>query len=156
MLFNYSTVSPCTDSREEPSLRPAQYKIVTKRIIDTPPTTKRISIPAEYKTVKVYRPITPPEEHRIAIPSSYSAVSRQERVLDGHMQWMRTLCLTNMTRAKITQIQTALKARGYYRGPLDGMVSDQTISAMREFQDAKGLTPTRHLTYETIKALGVE
>ena len=135
--------------------KPAQYRTITKRVVNTPASTKRITIPARYKTVKVRKMVTPPAERRITIPASYQTVSRTEKVSDGHMEWMPVLCQVNMTRDKIKAIQTALKKAGYYRGPIDGIVASQTISALRKFQDAKGLTKTRFLTMETINALGV-
>ncbi len=135
--------------------KPAQYKTVTKRVVATPATTKRVSIPARYKTVKVRKLVSPPAERRVTIPASYQTVTRTEKVSDGHMEWMPVLCQVNMTRDKIKEIQMALKKAGYYRGPIDGIVASQTIGAMRKFQDAKGLTATRFLTMETINALGV-
>ncbi len=135
--------------------KPEQYKTITKRVLAEPAKTQRITIPAKYKTVKVRKLVSPPQEKRITIPASYQTVSRTEKVSDGHMQWMPVLCQVNMTRAKIKEIQTALKKAGYYRGPIDGIVASQTIGAMRKFQDAKGLTPTRYLTLETVRALGV-
>ncbi len=135
--------------------KPEQYKTITKRVLVEPAKTKRITIPAKYKTVKVRKLVTPPQERRITIPASYQTVTRKEKVSDGHMQWMPVLCQVNMTKQKIMEIQRALKKAGYYRGPIDGIVASQTISAMRKFQDAKGLTPTRYLTLETVRALGV-
>ncbi len=135
--------------------KPEQYKTITKRVLAEPAKTKRVSIPPQYKTVKVRKLVSPPQERRITIPASYQTVTRTEKVSDGHMQWMPVLCQVNMTREKIKEIQRALKKAGYYRGPIDGIVASQTIAAMRKFQDAKGLTPTRYLTLETVRALGV-
>lgn len=135
--------------------KPDRYKTITKRVLAEPAKTKRVTIPSQYKTVKVRKLVSPPQERRITIPASYQTVTRTEKVSDGHMQWMPVLCQVNMTKEKIKEIQRALKKAGYYRGPIDGIVASQTIGAMRKFQDAKGLTPTRYLTLETIRALGV-
>ncbi len=135
--------------------KPAQYKTITKRVVESPAMTKKVVVPARYKTVKVRKMVSPPQEKRISIPAKYQTVTRTEKVSDGQMEWMPVLCQVNMTSTKIKEIQNALKKAGYYRGPIDGIVGVQTINAMRKFQDAKGLTPTRFLTLETIKALGV-
>lgn len=135
--------------------KPAQYKTVTKRVVNTPAATKKVVIPAQYKTVKVRKLVTPAAEKRTAIPAQYQTVTRTEQVSDGMMEWKPVLCQVNMTSAKIREVQTALQKQGYYRGPIDGIVGSQTINAMRKLQDAKGLTQTRFITIETIKALGV-
>lgn len=135
--------------------KPAQYKTVTKRVVNTPASTKKVVIPAQYKTVKVRKLVSPAAEKRIAIPAQYQTVTRTEQVSDGQMEWMPVLCQVNMTSSKIKELQTALQKGGYYRGPIDGIVGSQTINAMRKFQDAKGLTQTRFITIETVKALGV-
>ena len=135
--------------------KPEQYKTITKRVLAEPAKTKRVSIPPQYRTVKVRKLVSPPQERRITIPASYQTVSHTEKVSDGHMQWMQVLCQDNMTRQKIQEVQKALRKAGYYRGPIDGVVGTQTISAVLKFQKAKGLTPTRYLTVETTRALGV-
>ncbi len=134
---------------------PPRYRTITKRVMVTPATTKKVVIPAVYKTVKVRKMIQPPQEKRISIPEEYQTITRREKVSDGHMEWRPVLCQVNMTSAKIREIQKALKAKGFYRGPIDGVVGSQTITAMRAFQKAKGLTSTRFFTIETITALGV-
>jgi len=134
---------------------PAKYRTVTRRVEVTPASTKKVVIPAVYKTVKIRKMIQPPQEKRISIPEEYQTVTRREKVSDGHMEWRPVLCQVNMTSAKIREIQKALKAKGYYHGPIDGIVGSQTINAMRKFQKAKGLASTRFLTVETVTALGV-
>ena len=60
-----------------------------------------------------------------------------------------------MTSSKVQEIQRALKAAGSYYGPIDGVVGSQTIRGVQKYQTTKGLTPTRFLTIETVKSLGV-
>lgn len=134
---------------------PARYKTVSRRVEATPASTRRTVIPAKYKTVKVRKLVQPAAERRIAIPEEYQTVTRTEQVSEGRMEWRSVLCQVNMTSAKIREIQTALRKAGHYRGPIDGVVGSQTITGMRSFQNAKGLTSTRFLTIETVKALGV-
>jgi len=134
---------------------PAQYKTVTKRVVKTPASTRKEVIPAEYRTVTVRKLVKPSSERRIAIPEEYGTVTRQEQASPGAMQWMSVLCQKNMTRTKIQEIQRALQKAGHYRGPIDGVVGGQTITAIQSYQVAKGLVKTSMITMEAVKALGV-
>jgi len=135
--------------------KPAVYKTVTKRVVKTPASTRTVTIPAEYKTVQVRKMVTPPQEKRIEIPAKYGKVTKTERVSEGNMEWKPVLCQANMTSAKIQEIQRALKTAGSYYGPIDGVVGSQTIRGVQKYQKSKGLSPTRFLTIETVKSLGV-
>lgn len=135
--------------------RAAEYKTVTKRVVKTPASTRKEVIPAEYKTVQVRKQVRPAQERRIDIPEEYGTVTRQELASQGAMQWMSVLCQKNMTRGKIQEIQRALQKAGHYRGPIDGVVGNQTLTAMQSFQAAKGLVKTSMITIETVKALGI-
>ncbi len=135
--------------------KPAAYKTVSKRVVKTAAATKTIAIPSEYKTVQVRKMVTPPQERRIEIPAEFGKVTKTERISEGNMEWKPVLCQANMTSAKVQDIQRALKAKGSYHGPIDGVVGSQTIRAFQKYQKAKGLTPTRFLTIETVKSLGV-
>ncbi len=134
---------------------PATYKTVKRRVMKTPPTTRVITIPAEYQTVKVTKLIQPAMEKRIEIPAQYQTVTKKVKVTDGHMEWRGILCETNMTRAKISDIQRALKAAGYDPGPIDGVVGQATMTAVNSFQKEKGLVVSKYLTMNTLEALGV-
>lgn len=55
----------------------------------------------------------------------------------------------------IREAQQALIERGYLAGPADGVMGDETKSALRAFQQANGLEQTGHLDMETKRALGI-
>jgi len=55
------------------------------------------------------------------------------------------------SRAQTSQVQQALKAKGYDPGSTD----NQTQEALRKFQQANGLPATGKLDAQTAKALGV-
>jgi hypothetical protein len=135
---------------------PARYKTVTKRVMVTPASTRKVEIPAEYKTVKVRKMVTPPQEKRITIPAEYQTVTRKEKISDGHMEWLPVLCQANMTKSKIREVQMALQKKGYYDGPVDGVVGPATISAMQKFERDNDLTVSIYLTTEALKALGIK
>lgn len=57
--------------------------------------------------------------------------------------------------ATVTEIQTRLKAWGYYTGSVDGTYGSQTEKAVRYFQQSNGLSVDGQAGPETIAALGL-
>lgn len=60
------------------------------------------------------------------------------------------------TGAVVTQIQTKLKAWGYYTGAVDGVFGSGTEKAVRWFQRANGLTVDGKVGTQTLAALGIQ
>ena len=58
--------------------------------------------------------------------------------------------------AVVTQIQTKLKAWGYYTGAVDGIFGSGTEQAVRKFQSANGLTVDGKVGTQTLAALGIQ
>lgn len=134
---------------------PAVYKTTAKQVVKVPASTEKVVIPAEFETIEVKEVVKAASEKRTTVPAEYSMVKSQELVEPGHMEWRSILCDTNMTKGRITDIQTALKEKGYNPGPIDGIVGTQTIKAMNEFQKANNLPVDKYLNVESIRALGV-
>lgn len=57
--------------------------------------------------------------------------------------------------ATVTEIQTRLKAWGYYTGSVDGTYGSQTEKAVRYFQQSNGLSADGQAGPETLAALGL-
>ncbi|NJN77311.1 MAG: peptidoglycan-binding protein [Saprospiraceae bacterium] len=134
---------------------PAEYQTVTKQVVKNPAQTRQIDIPAEYKTVKKLVVKTPAQTRTIEIPAEYKTVSiRKLTKKGGFSEWREVLCPKDVD-AKITQIQIALRDRGYNPGPIDNIFGAQTKAALIKFQKSSGL-PVGQLDKETLKALGVE
>jgi len=131
-----------------------EYKTVSKRVIKTPPSVKKVEIPAEYKTVKVRKLVTPPQEKRIAVPETKQTVTKRLKTSEERLEWRAVLCETNMTPGLITKIQRALQGAGFNPGGIDGNVGQGTLRAAEQYQTAKGLS-RGGLTHETLKSLGV-
>ena len=55
----------------------------------------------------------------------------------------------------LSKVQAALIQAGFNAGPINGMLTDQTQQAIRDFQQAKGLAQGGNLTKETVEALGI-
>lgn len=134
---------------------PAKYKVVTRRVVKTPATTKVVEIPAEYKTIKVRKLVAPAQEKRIVIPAKKQMVTKRIKVADEKMEWRQVLCETNMTKEIMTEIQRALKKAGFNPGPIDGKIGSATLRAVDEFQRKNNLE-RGGLTLDTLKALGVQ
>jgi peptidoglycan hydrolase-like protein with peptidoglycan-binding domain len=60
--------------------------------------------------------------------------------------------------ARVMKVQQALKDKGFYSGPIDGMLGPKTRDAIRSFQQKNKLTVTadKALDDETARALGIQ
>jgi len=57
------------------------------------------------------------------------------------------------SEARVRRVQTALAARGYDVGPIDGIIGSRTSAAIRAFQSDQGLAPDGRLTAGLIERL---
>lgn len=133
---------------------PAVYETVSKQVMVKPPEVIKVQVPQEYRTVRVQKIVSAPQEKRIPIPAEYQTVTKRVLVSPGQMTWATILCDTNATPATITALQTALKAKGYNPGRIDGQIGWDTTQALRAFQKDNGLTQGQ-ITMETLNKLGV-
>jgi peptidoglycan hydrolase-like protein with peptidoglycan-binding domain len=62
---------------------------------------------------------------------------------------------TAPTPARISEIQSALAAQGVYKGQPNGKWDTATIQAMKDYQNAHGLTATGKLDALTLQRLGM-
>lgn len=67
--------------------------------------------------------------------------------------WVRVLCDTDATPARIAGVQRWLRERGYYDGEVDGRYDDETARAVRRFQDDRGIFHRGYLSYDTLREL---
>lgn len=134
--------------------RPAAYKTLTKTVVETPASTKSVEIPAEYTTIKVTTVVKPAEVKRIEIPAVYKDVTKREMVEPSRVVWKRVVCKSSITSATIIKLQKALKEKGYYKGPIDGIVGHLTRAAVKAYQKDNGM-PVGGITYQVLKSLGI-
>ena len=134
---------------------PAVTKTVTSTVVDQPATTREVAIPAEYKTVTITNVVTPAQETVTAIPAEYDTVAQTKTTSEGRHEWRTILCETNATPETIKQLQQALKNEGFHPGPIDGVIRNQTMSAVNAYQTAKGLPVDQYINMETVKSLGL-
>jgi len=144
---------PLTRTRTVES--PAEYKTITRRVVDQQAYTKEVTIPAKYSTVKVTELVSPASERRVTTPAKYQTVQSRQLVAGGEMAWREILCDTNTHPGKVREIQGALKAAGHNPGSIDGQLGPATINAVSAFQKKKGLSGKGVLTAQTVRALGL-
>ncbi len=134
---------------------PARYKTITKEVIKTPTTTRKVAIPAEFKDVKVRKLVSAAKEVKIDIPAKYQTVTKRIKTSEEKLAWRSVLCETNTSRGLVTELQRALEKAGFNPGPIDGAMGYQTQVAINEFQKKKGFE-RGGLTLRTLSALGVK
>jgi peptidoglycan hydrolase-like protein with peptidoglycan-binding domain len=57
---------------------------------------------------------------------------------------------------RVREVQRALQQKGYYEGPIDGVVGPRTRAGVREFQGDQNLPVTGKVDDKTAKSLGVD
>ena len=134
---------------------PAEYRTVTRSVVDQPAQTRIIKEPAQYSTVKVRRLLEPAKENRLVIPARFQKVAKTQKVRKGRMEWRLVLCEADITTDLVSRIQSALLARGYPAGLVDGILGPRTLAAVTSFQQDNN-TSSGALTIETVRALGVQ
>ena len=69
------------DSGEEAYVReiriPAEYKTVTRQVVDRPASVRTVEVPGVSKTVKTRVVVTPARTEEVVIPATYKTVTRQ-------------------------------------------------------------------------------
>ena len=134
---------------------PAVMGKLERRVVDTPASFREEIVPAVYRTVSRQVIDVPASTRTIDVPAQYETLSYQIKVSEAKAERRSVLCETNATPAKIMEIQRALRSAGHNPGPIDGVVRAQTMAAVNQYQQAKGLPVDGFLNLETVKALGV-
>lgn len=132
-----------------------RYETIETTVVKTPSKTREVVIPAEYSDVEVTKLASKASTREIEIPAEYANVELRKLKEEGRMEWRSILCETNMTESTVSDIQRALLTRGYNPGPIDGVIGNQTMSAVNKFQNENSLPVDSFLNIQTIDALGV-
>jgi len=67
---------------------PERFETLTKTVLDTPATTKTVTIPAVTKTIEVQRLVEPAKEMREELPAEYKTVSKRVKTADATFFWL--------------------------------------------------------------------
>jgi hypothetical protein len=98
--------------------------------------------PAVIETVTVQIMLQPAQisaDGTVQYPAVYKTETRQAIVEERRELWFETPCSNQLTPDFVASVQRALKARGAYRGPVDGIMSARTRHAIRAYQKPQGL-----------------
>ncbi len=133
---------------------PSVKKKITKTVLETPETIKKIPVKPTYKIVKVKKLVEEAKEIKTPIEAVYKTIQKRVKISEAHQSWERILCQTNMNKDVILKIQNALKEKGYNPGKIDGVLGRDTRIALDRYQRDNSLA-TGGITYETLNALGV-
>jgi len=80
---------------------------------------------------------------------------RQVLISPERYGWIRVLCDTEATPARIVGVQRQLSAAGVYQGPIDGRYDANTTAALERFQSQRHIEDRGYLSYSTLSALNV-
>jgi hypothetical protein len=72
----------------------------------------------------------------------------------GQRLWLQTVCPDLLTKDKVSTLQRALAARGFFEGEATGILGDKTKAAVRAFQASRGLD-SADLSLATAQYLGI-
>ncbi len=134
---------------------PAVTRTITRTVMKAPPTTREVEVPEVTKTINVRKEIEPAKTLSVDVPAEYQTVTATKLVSQGRYEWRSILCDTNATPGKIRELQTALKDKGFNPGPIDGVLSTQTMAAVNRYQQANNLPVDPYVNMQTVQALGV-
>ena len=68
---------------------PAKYKIIKKKVVKTPATTKVVEIPAVSKTIKVKKLVSAAKTENITIPEVKSTIEKRVKDRELSFSWIR-------------------------------------------------------------------
>lgn len=118
----------------------------------------RTTTPAIIETVTeqvMVQPAVVRSDGTVESPAAFRTVTRQQILRERREVEFETPCAHIQTPQFIASVQRALLARGYYRGPINGVIDPRTASAIERFQTAQDDVPTGTLTLRTARTLGL-
>lgn len=91
----------------------------------------------------------------VQTPAVYRTVTRQRIVHERRDVAFAVPCAAVMTPEFVASVQRALMARGYFAGPVTGLMDPQTTAAIERFQSERHDVPTGTLTLRSAQTLGL-
>ncbi|WP_246139414.1 peptidoglycan-binding domain-containing protein [Phaeobacter marinintestinus] len=113
--------------------------------------------PAVIETVTEQVMVKPAElyaDGTVKTPATHETQTIQKIVQERQETRFEIPCPDVMTPDFIMSVQRALKARGYYSGPISGQMSSATQSAIRDYQKKQGLDSST-LSVDAARKLGL-
>lgn len=150
--------SPATTKTIE---QPAKYRTVTKQVVDRPATTRQVTIPAQYKTITVQQEVAPAKSTVTPIPAKYDTVKKTVKISNESINWVPVLCAANLTKQNVSAVQRALLQQApscwTCQRQVDGVMGQCTYQAAQCYARQNNLPAGKDfLTIGVVKALGVQ
>jgi peptidoglycan hydrolase-like protein with peptidoglycan-binding domain len=89
------------------------------------------------------------------VATGVSGASRSTRHSAGHSHHAKRKLPAAPTPERYQEIQQALAARGYYKGPVNGTWNSDSVDALKRFQADQNLPPDGKLTSLSLIAMGL-
>jgi len=148
---------------------PATYKTISRRVLDSPATTKTVAIPAVYKTVKVRELVSGAQAVTTDIPAVYDTVRVEKKVSDVSFVWhevhnrqepkqTRTgnkICLTE-TPAVYKTVTTKVVDRPASSHRVEIPAVYKTVAVTKLVKDAQEVRAEIPAEYETVVSQELE
>ena len=158
-------LAACNSAENDPAAGPALPQIIriTERTQNGPEGAKegacygRDITPAVIETVTeqvIATPAVLADDGTVQTPASYRTETHQRIVEERREIWVETPCDEVQTIEFTASLQRALKARGFYTGPITAIPDAPTRRATRAYQATQGLD-SAILSVDSARALGI-
>nr|WP_082045831.1 peptidoglycan-binding domain-containing protein [Pseudomonas flavescens] len=134
---------------------PAQYKSVTRWIVDKPAQAIEVTLDPEYTKVASTEVVRPVEANQIIVPEEKRQLQVTRFEGNARIVSRQTVCDGDINENLVTRLQQSLVKRGFNPGTVDGKLGKRTLDALTEYQTANGQA-VGALTLESLTALEVQ
>ena len=120
---------------------PAKYKVIKKRVVKTPATTKIIEIPAVSKTIKVKKLISPATVKKTEIPEVKKSISKKVLEAKSDFAWIKVGQTVdrgwNYTGHKICLVERPAVRQKITKTVLDTPATTKEVEIQASFKEMK-------------------
>jgi peptidoglycan hydrolase-like protein with peptidoglycan-binding domain len=89
------------------------------------------------------------------IAAASAAGQEQKSAAAQSIEKLDMSAVPDLDRDTVRRVQTALRAKGFDPGPIDGVAAGETKDAVKKFQDRFGIKATGSIDNQTLFALGI-
>lgn len=120
---------------------PAKYKIIKKRVVKTPATTKIIEVPAVSKTIKIKKLVSPATVKKIVVPEVKKSISKKVLDSKSDFSWIKVGQSVDRvwkyTGHKICLVERPAVSQKITKTVLDTPATTKEVEITATFKDMK-------------------
>lgn len=135
-------------------VEPAEYKEVTRWVLEAPAKTIPVQVPDETTKLSVKSIVRPEQVREQTVPAERQQIEATRYAGEPKLVTVPAVCDADINEPMILALQTVLQRAGLNPGELDGKLGRRTIEALLEYQLRNGLAYGA-LTYESLEHLGI-